>query len=804
MSAFNNLHRALAVALALVLLCPLALDGRTKNKLLALAQAAEDHKDYDQALTLYNQGLAKDPSNPAFQLGAVRAKFEAGQAHAERGMRLRQQGQLDQALAEFQKAFSIDPASTIALQEMRVTMKMIEDAKNKPESERTLTPADEARAEMVRKLRSIEGVPELKPIQRQIATLKMNNQPPRVLYETVGKLAGVNVIFDPQFQPNVKNANLDISNTNLEDALDYVALLTHTFWKPITSNAIFVTDDNPTKRRDYENVAVKTFYLQNPTTPTEFQEIVTAVRTVSDCRRMYTTNALNAIVARCTVDQLALVEKLIHDLDKPKPEVVVDMMVLSVNTTKTRDLAMGLSNGSGVSGLNLPVTFTPRNPVVINGGGSGSNSNLYYYSNGTYAPCASNPSACGSTSTTGTGTTTGTSGAIALGGLAHLGINDFSINLPGALLQAELSQSDTRVLQSPEVRVSDGMKATLNIGSRIPYASGSYQPGIGGVGVNPLVQTNFQYADVGVNLILQPHVHGDGEVTMHIEVDISSVASYTNFGGLSQPVIAQQKNTADLRVKDGEVSILGGLVQNQDTNSNTGIPGVSNIPVLGKFFLSGSHKEKDRQQLLIALVPHVVRTNSLSDLDLRGIAAGTDTDVKVKYAPPAETAPPVGTQPAATQPAETPSPATPQPAAAPAGPPRASFMPGTVTVHVGNPVVPTLQVDNVTDLASAIVHIKWDPKVLRLNAITPGAFLSMDGQQVNAPMDIRNDAGEATVNLTRLPGAGGVNGSGSLSSFSFTAIAPGTTRISVTDFGPMNSKQEAIQMTPPSVAVTVQ
>jgi hypothetical protein len=201
----------------------------------------------------------------------------------------------------------------------------------------------------------------------------------------------------------------------------------------------------------------------------------------------------------------------------------------------------------------------------------------------------------------------------------------------------------------------------------------------------------------------------------------------------------------------------------------------------------------------------VVRTENINDLDLRGIAAGTDTDVQVKFAPPAEPAPaqPAGTQPATTQAPAAPAPAPPTPGV-PAGPPRASFVPGRVQAHVGAPVIPVLQLDNVADLASAIVHIRWDPKILRLNAITPGQLLSMDGQQVNAPMDIRNDSGEATVNLSRLPGAGGVSGSGALSSFSFTAIAPGASNITVTDFGPMNSKQEAIQLTPPSLSVTVE
>jgi general secretion pathway protein D len=631
------------------------------------------------------------------------------------------------------------------------------------------------------RLRSIEGVPELKPIQRELSTLKMNNATPKVLYETVGKLAGINVIFDPQFQPTVHNANLDLSNTNLDDALDYIALITHTFWKPITSNAIFVTDDNPTKRRDYESVAVKTFYLQNPATPQDFQEIVTAVRSVTDCRRLYTANALNAVIARCTVDQLALVEKLIHDLDKPKAEVLVDVLVLDVNSTHTRDLTASLQNSTG-SGLTAPIAFTP--------GGT------------------STSGVSGATGTTGT-----TSTVFTLGQIRHLSINDFSTTLPGALLNAVLSDSDTKVLQSPQVRASDGGKATLNIGSKIPFASGSYQPGIGGVGVNPLVQTNFQYADVGVNITLQPHVHGNAEITMHVEVDISNVTSYANFGGLEQPVIGQKKDTTDIRVRDGEVTLLGGLMNTTDTNSSGGIPGLVNIPILGKFFFGNSHKEKDKEELLIAVIPHIVRAQDLDDLDVRGVGAGTDQTVQLRYAHPdgapaadqhpttQPAAPAAATAPAVTAPAVTSAPVQEAPAAKTG--PRVTFAPAALETHVANPVVSTLQIENAADVFSVAVRVKWDPKVLRLNSISPGQFLTADGQSLKAPVDIRNDAGEATVTLSRLPGAPGIGGNGPLAMFAFTAMAPGATSITVTELTTKNSKQEAIEATPPAVAVVV-
>ncbi len=740
----NNL-RAIAGLSMLLLLCPSAgLLASTKkgDKLLKLARKAEARKDWEVALNYYQEALATDPSDPSYEVGMRRCRFQAGQVHVNLGQKLRDAGQLEAALVEFQKAFAIDPSSAIALQESRSTLEMIERNKkaNLPAGDQALTPAELEHKATLARISRLEGVPELKPITNQISTLKMNNQPPRVLYETVGKLAGINVVFDPAYQSNGKNVNLDITNSSLEQALDDIAIETKTFWKPISSNTIFVAEDNVTKRRDYEDQVVKVFYLKNITSVQEFQEIVTAVRSVTDIRRMFTYAAQGAVMCRGTVDQIALAEKLFSDLDKPKAEVVVDVIVMYANRDRTRNLAAGLVSG-GNAGLSIPIGFTPTTALALP------------TTNSTTGTTAGTAAGTSTTGTTGTSTANTLSTSVSLGSIGKVSFNDFSVTLPSALLQAIVTDNLTKVVQSPQVRASDGQKVSLRIGDKVPYATGSFQPGIGTVGVSPLVSTQFNFAEVGVNVDMTPHVHGTDEVTLHILIEISDVSSNVTIGGLTQPVISQRKNEAEIRLRDGEVSLLGGLMQDQLTNSISGLPGIVNIPVLGQLLFGGQNKDVNRQELIIALIPHIVRTPSITPVDMRGVAAGTDQNVKVMYAP-------------APEPPETPKPATPLapapapvqlPANAPAGPLTLSFSPSPLVALLSKSADVTLNLQNVKDLFSAPFRIKWDPKLLRLNQITPGLLIGDGSPQVKPPtIDIRNDTGEASVTLSRIDGAPGV------------------------------------------------
>ena len=786
MSVLRVLAAFLAVMLALGPMVPPA-QARTKkgDDYLKKGREAEVRKQWETALDFFEKAMLEDPSDAAYQLSAKRVRFQAAMARVDTGGKLRQAGQLEEALAEFQKAYAIDPSSAIAEQELKRTKEMIEREKNpqgrasSPE-ERGLTPAERAQKNIDEKVSRMMSTPELKPINPGPTNLKMNNQPVKVLYETVGKLTGINVVFDPEYQapPGNSKFTIDLTNTSLEEALDFIAIQTKSYWKPLSSNTIFVTNDNVTKRRDYEDYVVKVFYIKNSTTVQDLQEIATTVRSVTEIRRSFVYSAQNAILVRGTADQVALAEKLIKDIDKPKAEVVVDVIVMEANRMRVRDLYATLTTAGGAPGINIPIAFGKSIPSTT-------------------------PPTTGGTATP--ATPTETPGVIALNKLGSIGLGDFSTVVPGGIIKAILTDSQTRVIQQPQVRAVENQKASLRIGDRIPYASGSFQPGVGGgVGLNPLVSTQFNFADVGVNVDLQPKVHGRDEVSMHIELEISNVSSRVEIGGVSQPVISQKKIVHDIRIREGEVNLLGGLLQTQDTKSIAGLPWLAELPVLGRFFGS-NHTENSRGELLIALIPHIVRAPEFTEVNLRAIAAGNDANVKLNYSPKPE--------PAATAPATPPAPEaaapTPAPGIEPAKPtepvqPRLIFNPGTATVQLNSPVTVQLVLENVSDLYTAPVKLKFDPKILRLTSIKPGQLMSADGQKINFTESTMNDTGDATVTLNRLPGTGGVAGSGPILSLTFQAIGRGTSNIAVTEAGVKNLQLQPIPVSSPSVSINVQ
>ena len=773
------------------------------------AQAAASLQDWDKALDLYMKALDKNPNNPAYMIGMRRARFQAGQIHVNRGQKLRTDGKVEEAMAEFQKAIVADPSSSIAIQELRRTQSILNANKGgaKPEnpSEAGLTPAEKERRSSDRKVASIEPPPELKPIVGTIQILKINNQPPKVLYDTLAKMAGINVVFDSQYAAPTRNSNVDIANMPIEQAFDYLAMLTHTFWKPISPNTIFVTEDNVTKRRDYEDEVVKVFYVTNVTSVQEFQEIATTIRTVAEIRRVFTYNAQKALIVRGTADQVALTEKLIHDLDKPKSEVVIDVIVMQVNSTYSRSLAATLASG-GTAGLQQAISFNGPNGSSTTTGTTGT------------------------TGTTVTTTPTTGTGTLTLSQIPHVSINQFSTSLPGAILNAVMSDTRTKTMNKPQVRASDGMKVELKIGQRIPYATGSFSSGVSvASSVSPLVSTQFNYADVGLNLSITPQIHSSSEVTLHVEVEVSSVDQYVNIGGISQPVIGQTKNNADIRLREGEVNILSGLSQSSDASTLGGLPGLTNIPILGQFLFGSSTKNKTNGELMIALIPHIIRTPDYSAENLKGIYAGSDQVVKLYYAPKAPeeapAAPPANNPPASnTLPANPPMPpatapqvppgvpqaTAPVPPAAPpepifeGGPARVHFAPVAVDVKQGGPVMVMVQIENAADLFSASpIRIKYDASLLRLNDVTPGELFTRDGVRITSVKDIRNEVGEATLTVARPPGTKGISGSGAVLMLNFTAIGKGEGTIKLPDFILKDSQLRPVAARPGELPVKI-
>ncbi|MGC1634584.1 MAG: cohesin domain-containing protein, partial [Candidatus Acidiferrales bacterium] len=751
--------------LPLLVAAALLLAGCPKgNEDFSAAQKANALQDYDTALVHYERALRSDPTNAEYKLRASQARYDAGEFHIHQGQQALKLGDLQLALAEFQKAQLIDPSNVAADQQVKRTMELMN-----PTPKTNATAPNE---------QILSEPPELKPLSREPINLKMTNDA-RVVYETIAKLAGLSVIFDPDFTS--RRITAELPNVTLEQALDAVSLESKAFWKPVTPTVIFVAPDQPQKRKDLEDEVVQTFYLSNTLTPQDLTEVVNGLRQLLDLHRLSQVNSQNAIVIRDTPDKLLLASRIIKDIDKAKPEVLIHVQVLTASVSRMRDL--GILPGQTVS-----VAFQPRSALNPNGNTS---------------------STSGSS-----GSTTTTNNQVSLNNLKRLSTQDWAITLPGAQANAILTDDRTKIIQDPELRVTDGQKATLKIGSRVPVATGSFQAGVG-VGVtgssgvvNPLVNTQFQYIDVGVNIEVTPRVHPDGEVSMKLTVDISQITSTSNIGGINQPVIGQKKIEHDIRLKEGEVNILGGLIERSVTNNVNGIPGIGEVPGLGYLFSDNNHQIAE-DETLIVLTPHVLRLPSLTAENLQPIAAGTDSNVRV-YRDDATVEIPATAQPAAQMvpqagrlnagavgpgvtSASMPQQAQPQGAMTTPQPGAAvqlHFEPSTTVLKPGDTTTLGLAISNVNDLFSIPLMIHYNPAVIQVEEVRNGGFLSGGTQEIAVVQRIDQQKGEVVVSATRQPNTPGVSGTGTVLGLVIRAVGPGVANLQILEANARNSQQQ--------------
>ncbi len=772
-------------ALFMLVVMGLCLAGIAADKAKDLYEKGTDaqaRQDYEKAYEYFKQAYDLKPKDLRYRTAYERNKFLAAASHVHRGQILRDAGKLDDAKTEFEKALLIDSSSFIAQQELKRTLQMIQEAEH-PQPQAS---SGGGSGELRKLLSEARGPVDLAPISNAPITLKLTEKS-NVIYETVGKLAGINVLFDPDYTP--KQVRIELNGVTLEEALSIISFETKTFWRPITPNTIFVAQDNPAKRKELEENVLKTFYLSNLSQPTELQDVVNAMRTILEVSRIQQLPSQGAIVVRGTPDQVALAQKLVDDLDKAKPEVLVDVAVMEVSRDKMKQL--GISPPTNVS-----VALQPN----VN-----------------------------TTSTTGTGTTGGTTtstngsttNGVTLNTLDYLNANDFLVTIPAASATALLSDSTSKIVQNPQIRALDGQKATLKIGERVPVATGSFQPGIGGVGINPLVNTQFQYIDVGVNIDITPRVHADREISMKLVLDVSAVTSYVSIGGISQPVIGQRKIEHEIRLKDGEVNLIGGIMENQETKALTGIPGLAQIPIL-KYLFSQTNTEHQEDEIVFVLTPHIIRGPEIPSgaTDLLDVGTANSISLRRTTTRPVDT---VRAAPATTSPAAQPSAATPP--ANPQGavmqrpamvtPSPVSLAPGNATgsflfdppalsLAKGSTFSVNVMLTGGQNVYSVPLQLSYDPNKLSVINVSNGGFLSQDGQAV--ALVHRDDAAAGMLNVTasRPPGVGGVSGQGSVITVTFMAKASGQSALTITRGGARDPAMQPIAMNGAQAAILIQ
>jgi general secretion pathway protein D len=540
------------VSTALPFLLAVLLSGCATSSALKQARLADEQQDYDVAVAQYTAAVKAHPDNREAQLGLQRAKLRAADWHLYRGRRLFSQGKYDDAMVELQIATELNPSNADADRELQAVRAALRAKLAVPEGGPT------ALQSLLARTRDLPaagyGLPDV-TLASQITTGAQATT--RDLYLMIGQLAHVSVTFDSAFRDGPAQVSL-LSDMKVKDALDLVARSTGTFYQVTEPNAIIVVPDTPAKRRDYQQEVVRTFYVQNA----DLKETMDALRVVGDIRSISPITGINAITVRDTPERVAVVGRFLSAFDKARPEVVVDVEVLEVDRSKLQEYGAQFAS--------------PGSPGID-------------------------------------GSADANSSTLTLKSLRSLGqANVMIANIPALYYRLLKDDANTRTLANPHIRITDGTTAAANFGEDVPVPKTTFTPIIqGGGNIQP--QTSFEYRTIGVNIGITPRTHPDDDVTLNLNIELSSLGG-TGFDGL--PTFGRRNVTTQIRLKDGETNILAGLIRDDERTERQTVPGLGDIPILGKLFAK-NHKETQQTDVVIMLTPHIIRVLDLTEDDLR-------------------------------------------------------------------------------------------------------------------------------------------------------------------------------------------
>ena len=540
----------------------------TAKQTASEGEDAFKHQNWDAAVYHYLQALAEDPENVEFKMQLIFARQKAAQKHFENGMMLRKLGRLLAARNELQMAIQLDPSNQYAeqvLEDVIQEMEILSTPDGARELERMKAEAREAKVKP----------PMLDPTSDEPITLNFPRpKPVKEIYNAIGKAYGFNVLFDPKLKDD--RLAIELRDLTAEQALEMVMQGAGHFYKVLDTNSIIIAEDTPQNRREYEDLVIKTFFLSNA----DVKEIDKLLRSLIEARRLSTNEQLNAITLRDTADKVAIAEKLIRINDKAKAEVLIDVEILIMATTKNSNIGTALSTYSYNLGFD---------PSAVN----------------------TNPNA--------------PDGSIGLGDFANITRGDWFINVPSILINLAKSSGEAQVLAQPQLRISEGEKASLLIGDQVPIPVTSFNTS-GSIGSNVVPITAFQYRDVGIQIEVEPRVHHNREITLDLKVEISNVGETVKVGETEAITIGTRTIASVIRLKSGESSLLAGLIRRDTTTGVTKTPLLGDIPWLGRLFRSETTTDKNTD-LVLTLTPQIIRFPDINEEDLAPVWVGTESRI---------------------------------------------------------------------------------------------------------------------------------------------------------------------------------
>ncbi len=678
------------------------------------ANQAFDEGRYDDAVAEYRNVLRSDPTNPKARIGLKRAAQQAAEFHMSLARKAELRGYSDTVLAELRKALVLDPDNQIAGDWLiRLEQKA---ARDKAEADAV----DDLEA-MKAKADSMNAV-QLNPRSLDGIDLNFSRKTSlREIFATLSKASGVNIIVHTSFQD--QSISIDLRGLPFQRVLDTLMLQNDLFYKVMDKNTLMVFKATPQNREQFENIIIKTYYLSNAD-PNDLRSTLT---TINPQLKVFTDKRINALIVKAKPLDLTIVDQVIRSLDKAKAEVMIYLELMEVTESSLETMGLlPVMNATDSSG-----TYRLGATTVNNSSGLNTNS----------------------------------------GGFTGIHTADIRMLFPNLALDFLKGNGDARLVASPNVRVLSGEIGEVNIGSKVsttqsqlslPTTGGSAATAasslLGGVG-----QTSFSYEDIGVKIKVEPRVNNNGEITLKIESDVTTLISGSTPG---RPDIGKRSIKTIARLRDGETAIFGGLLKDEEQKSLQGIWGLADIPLIGGL-LSNHNNKTAKTDVLLTIRAVLVRKPVMTEQDMAPFnpedataKAGPFAAVPPKKVPasapvtsaptpsplpapvPAPVVPPALPKPVAPSPAKaTPDPPANPPPTAPSAaiqeqkpaapsnqPPAPSdlviFMsPVASEIKIGESAKITLSVSGGQGLTAGTLELRLPPG-LRLQSVTPGEFIA--------------------------------------------------------------------------------
>lgn len=746
----NRIRSSAALAVMLI-----ALVGCAGSRAFREARDEEARQHWDIAVLRYARAADLEPRNQRYRMALARAKIKASQFHFEKGKMYRASGRPELAVVELQQAVILDTTNQYA----EIELKKAREEADRVIAERTGETKIEGLKRQARGLRA--KPPILEPASDVPISLNFPQAKPiKQIYKALGDAAGINVIFDPQLKDD--NVAIVLTNMEFQRALETLMRQENHFYKVIDERTILIAADNPANRKTYEDLVIRTFFLSNA----DVTEVANALRSLLQTTRISVNKAENSITLRDTADKVAIAERIVEQNDKQLAEVVVDVELLQINTSKSQDLGV------------LLTAYETRGLLAAPGG----NTNF-----GNAVP----------------------EGTFTWDQLKDLSIRSLGFTLPSITYSFIKNNTDSELLAKPQLRISEGQKAQLVIGDRIPIPTTTFNTGTT-VGGNIVPITSFQYQDVGIKIEVEPRVHHNKEVTLKLTIEVSNLNGFVEVqAGQRQPIIGTRTIASSIRLKDGETNFLAGLFRNDTSNTTNSVPFLGDIPILGRLF-SKKLTTDTGTDLVLTLTPHIIRIPDVTAEDLEPVYVGTDSNISFQGSPRIESpggqgpfefgrrepTPPRGA-PAPPQPVVTPVPQI----LVPGGLPNDPFRP-TPNPRDAIPPQPTPPPGAVVPQGAAVLF-DFDPPALQLSAgeqktvvvrataedATPGGTVELSfDPAVFAVVEVKPIlAGAGTAEgrvengrvLLEIPAGVPLAGTRPVAEITLRGIAPGRSRLSV-------------------------